>query len=416
MSDGWLNGRWGAACVLVVVCLAGGCGQSEGERPSGAWPVYRGPNRDGISTETGWLARWPEGGPKVLWKTNVGVGYSCVSVRDGRLYTMGNRDNKDTVFCFDAGTGAELWTTPYDCPAGENPGTRATPTLDGNRVYSISRDEQLFCLDAETGGELWSQDLRKTVGGRPPYWGYACSPVVLGRMLILQVGAKDGAVAALDKTDGKLIWKSGEGIGSYSTPTVYEADGKTRLAVFLGDGVVALDAETGEQLWKFPVKAKWNLTITDPIVVDDKVFVSAGYGAGAVLLQVTDGEPKPVWQTVEFSNHYTTSILWKGHLYGIDGDVERKPFLKCYEFATGVEKWSHKGLGKGSLMLADGKLIIMGETGELVVAEASPDGYKELARAKVLTGRCWTMPVLAGGRIYCRSHEGDLVCLDVSRR
>jgi outer membrane protein assembly factor BamB len=239
---------------------------------------------------------------------------------------------------------------------------------------------------------------------------------VFENMIFLQAGAKDATVVALDKADGKLLWKSRCGEASHSTPVVYRNgafDNKPCLAVFLGDGFVGLDAKTGAQFYKFPYTCKWGLTICNPLVVGDKVFISAGYGGGAVLVDVSGAEPKTAWKDINFSNQRTTSVLWKGHLYGIDGDNDRKPFLKCYEFATGKEMWSHAGLGNGSLMLADGKLIIQGEKGDLVVADATPDGYKELAHAKPLDGKCWTMPVLCAGRIYCRNHAGDLVCLDV---
>jgi outer membrane protein assembly factor BamB len=399
----------GLVVIMLWMCLASARAQDAD------WPQYRGPNRDGISKESGWTTDWPADGPPVAWKTNVGVGYSCVSVHDGRLYTMGNTDDRDSVLCLDAADGRKLWEYTYDCKAGRNPGTRVTPTLDDGRVYTVSRDMQMFCLDALRGTVIWSQKLRETIGARPPYWGYASSPAVLGDMLLIQAGATDGTVAALNKTDGKLVWKGGKGIASYCMPTVYRRGGKTRLALLLGDGAVGLDAATGEQLWKFPVKAQWNITITDPIVVGDHVFISDGYGVGSYMLKLNGEQPEVVWSTPEFANMYTTSVLWKGHLYGIDGDNSRKPFLKCYDWATGEEKWSYKGLGRGSLMLADGKLIVQGESGELAIAEATPGGYTELARAKVLSGRCWTMPVLVGGRIYCRSHEGDLVCLDVRR-
>jgi outer membrane protein assembly factor BamB len=379
-----------------------------------------GANQNGVSNETGWLAKWPAGGPKVAWKANVGVGFSAPAIANGKLYIMGGKDNKDTVRCLDAATGKELWSFTYDCAEEKydpNTGPRSTPAIDGNRVYTVSRRMQLYCFDADSGKVVWEQDLKKAVGARTPYWGYGSSPVVFENLLILMAGSKDGAVVALDKTDGKLVWKGGEGSGSYSTPVVYRKGGEARLAVFLGDGLVGLNANTGAQLYKFPVTAQWGITITHPLVVGDQVFISDGYKVGAYLLDVSGAAPKEAWKTVEFSNMRTTSVLWKGYLYGIDGDNERKPpMLKCYEFATGKEMWKHEGLGNGSLMLADGKLIIQGEEGDLVVAEASPDGYKELARAKVFEGKpkCWTMPVLCAGRLYARNQAGDLVCLDVS--
>ena len=408
------------ACVALAAVLVSA---STLEAQDGkSWPQFMGAQQNGISNETGWLTTWPAGGPKVAWQTNVGVGFSAPSIANGRLYVMGGKDNKDTVWCFDAASGKEIWKYSYDCKEpkhDQNTGPRVTPTVDGNRVYTVSRNLQLFCLDADTGAVIWQQDLADKQGavhGRVPWWGYGSSPVILGNLLILMVDAKEGAVAALDKNDGKLVWKGGVGKGSYTTPLVYTKDGKTCLAVFLGDGLVALDAKTGEQAWKFPVKAQYDLTITEPIVVGNQVFISDGYKVGSYLVDVSGAEPKMVWQSTEFFNQRTTSVLYKGCLYGIDGDNDRKPAFKCVEFATGKEMWKHEGLGNGSLMLAGDKLILQGEAGDLVVAEATPDAYKEIARAKPLSGQCWTMPVLCAGRIYVRNQAGDFVCLDVSAK
>ncbi len=408
--------------AAVVLAAAASLFAQDGK----SWPMYRGAIQDGASREAGWTANWPAEGPKVLWKTNVGLGFSAVSIANGKLYTMGGRDNKDTVWCLDAATGAEIWKFTYDCKDEANPGPRATPTIDGSRIYTVSRRGQVFCLEADSGKVVWQLVLKQAVAGRSMDHGYACSPRIFENLVILQANAKDGAVVAFDKADGKMVWKSGEGDGNYSTPVLYRKNGEARLAVFLADGLVSLDAKTGKQFFKFPYSCTWGLSICDPLVVGDKMFISAGYGGGAVLLDVTDDKPTVLWKTIEFSNQRTTSVLFKGYLFGIDGDNDRKPVLKCFDFATGKEMWAHEGLGNGSLMLAvdptdatsvrnrGGKLIIQGAKGELVVAEATSEAYKEIARAKPLDGQCWTMPVLCGGLLYVRSHEGELVCLDVS--
>ena len=395
--------------LTALVVIAGSAFAQDGA----SWPMYRGAKQDGISNETGWTTEWPATGPRILWKARIGNGFSSVAIAQGRLYTMGNRKDRDIVWCRDAATGDEIWQFSYDSRGEGYPGPRATPTVDGDRVYAVSRQAVLHCLDAETGKVVWKQDLRETLGARAPIHGYSSSPVVFEKFLIVQAGATDGAVAALDKADGKLVWKSGEGESGYSSPVLYEKDGTTCVAMFAGDALLGLDARTGRTLYRFPFPVLLNQAIANAIVSDGRVFLSAGYGAGAALVDVR-GEPKAAWKTVEFSNQFATSVLWKGCLYGFDGDNERKPFLKCIEWATGRVMWSKDGFAKGSLTLAAGKLIVLGGSGTLVIADASPDGYRELARAKIINGVCWTMPVLCAGRIYCRSQDGDLVCVDVS--
>ncbi|MBM3237793.1 alcohol dehydrogenase [Candidatus Poribacteria bacterium] len=371
------------------------------------WHQWRGPNRDGISTEKGWLSIWPEGGPKVLWKTSVGTGYSTVSVSNGRVYTMGNAEKTDTVYCLDANTGDVVWTHSYPCVAegGGHPGTASTPTVDGKVVYTLSRDGDLFCLDANLGKVIWSKVLQKDFKVKVPGWSFACSPLVLDNWLILDVGP----TLALDKATGNLVWKSKEYAPSYSSPFLFKFNGLRRLAVFPATGLVVLDAENGKELGILPWKGGPDVNAVTPIVAGDKIFISSGYDTGCALVQFSGNKLTTIWQNKTMRNHFNSCVLWEGHLYGFDETT-----LKCLDFQTGDEKWAQRGLGKGSLMLADGKLIVMGDKGDLVIAEVSPERFKEISRAKVLSGLCWTVPVLSGGKLYCRNHEGTLVCLDVS--
>ena len=406
-----------AAVVATVIILSGDAAWAQAAAPS--WPEYRGAKRDGISDET---FNWPEGGPKVAWRLNVGQGYSCVAVLIGKLYTMGNTNDEETVWCVDAATGKEIWKHTYPCKAvfisKDNAGSASTPTVDAKRVYTISQRGDMFCFEADTGKVVWSKKLKADYQARIPDHGYSCSPLVSEDLLIFEAGAKDGgALIAVNKMTGELVWKKGEGVVGYSSPVPYVKDGKPRVAALMGDCVLGLDARTGEQLWRFPYKVQWNITIPNPIVVGDKVFISSGYCGGAVLLDISaPAEPKVLWKTIEFSNQFTTPVLWKGYLYGFEGDNDRKPFLRCFDFNTGEQKWSQDGFGRGSLMLAGGKLLVMSEKGDLVIVDPTPDAYKELGRMHVLDGQCWTMPVLCGGKIYCRSHTGELVCLDVSAK
>lgn len=381
------------------------------------WPQWHGPNRDGISSETGWSSSWPEGGPKQAWKLSIGVGYSSVAVSDGRVYAMGNTDKTDTVYCLDANTGSEIWKHSYSCAAEGNgyPGPASTPTVDGGSVYTLSRDGHVHCLNAESGDVVWSKHVMEDFGANIPNWGFSASPLVMGKMLVLDVGM----ALALNKDTGELIWKTkdyGDSYrdeiktqgGGYSSAVAFSLNGSQALAVFNSTGLIILDPKNGQELMMYPWKTAYNINAATPIISGDEVFIASGYNVGGVLLKISDGKLTEIWKSEETRNQLNSSVLWEGHLYGFD---EKE--LKCLDWKTGEVKWTQKGLGKGSLMLADGKLIALGEKGTLVIAEASPASFNELASAKVLEGLCWTVPVLSNGKIYCLNHEGDLVCLDV---
>ena len=398
--------RSSIAVLAVLVCafvFAAGCGDAMGA--STDWPHWRGPNSDGISSESGWSTSWPQDGPKVLWKKTIGKGFSSIAVADGRAYTIGNINNTDHVWCFDAATGKELWKHTYRCKVGGHPGPRATPTVDGTSVYTLSREGHLFCFDAGTGKINWEKNVGRGLGITVPGWGFAGSPVVEGELLIINVGK---AGLALNKKSGDVIWKTGSEKAGFSTPSIYESKGKRCIAVFAAKGAVGLSM-SGKTLWEYPWKTKYDVNAVTPIVFDGKVFISSDYGTGCALLDISGSEPKEIWRNRRMKNHFNNCILWKGYLYGVDSSR-----LKCLDVKTGDEKWSWSNSGKGSLMLADGKLIVLSDKGVLSVAPATPEGFKPIASAKVLGGLCWTTPVLSGDRIYCRNREGDLVCLDVS--
>ncbi len=381
------------------------------------WPQWRGPNGNGVSAEKGWISTWPKEGPKVLWKKSLGMGYSTVTVSNGRVYTMGNSKKMDTVFCLDENTGNEIWKYSYQCAERSWPGTRIAPTVDGDRVYTLSQEGNLFCFDAVSGKVIWSKDLKNEMKAKIPEHGMTCHPLIVGNMMILEVGAEGGSVVAFDKKNGNVIWKSGnDGVG-YSTPSVYKVGGKDYLVVFTGDSVLGMNIPDGKILWDYNWETEYDCNIATPLVSGNKIFISAGYGMGCALLQINeDNKPIELWKNKEMANHFNSSVLWNGYLYGFHGAPNNnndKGELRCMDFNTGNVKWAQKDLGKSSLMLADGKLIVLSEKGELVIADASPNGFKELARAKVIDGTCWTVPVLSNGKIYCRSHEGELVCVDV---
>jgi len=392
---------WTIVVSLVSVIAMAPCGQAAD------WPQWRGPQRTGVSRETGWSSRWPASGPKRLWTAQVGAGHSSVAVVGGRVYTMGNVGNQDVVWCLQAATGKVIWKYAYPCPAGNYAGTRATPTVQDKCVYTLSRDGLALCLDAVTGRKLWKRNLVRLSGAPVPKWGVAGSPLVEGNLVIYNVGA---AGIALDKATGILAWKSAAGLGGYASPVAYTSRRQRGVALFAASGLVGLNPANGQRLWHYPWS--WNdpyqVNAADPIFWGDTVFISSAYNRGCALLKIGGATPSLVYRNTNMRNHINTCVLWNGFLYGSDQNT-----LKCLEIRSGKERWQSGRIGKGGLIIAAGKLIVLTERGVLLLAEARPDRYVEIARAKVLGGTCYAHPVLADGRIFCRNRDGELVCLDV---
>ena len=385
------------------------------------WPNWRGAGYNGISRETGWLTKWPEDGPEVLWEASIGIGFSSITVSNGRAYAMGNIGGSDYVYCFDAATGEEIWKKSYPCPLFDNlheGGPGATPTVDGDAVYTFSKKGDIIRFNAATGEIIWQKNVQDELGCTPPRWNFASSPLVIDDLVILNAGIRG---LALNKADGSVKWQNGPGTGAYSAAVPFDMDGKKCLAMLVAKEFIGLDVETGSALWQVPWETRSGISCTDVIISGDNMFVSTGYGYGCGLFKISLGdtpEAEEIYRNKNMSTQIDSAVLWEGYLYGFDGQVGRgslgRGILKCMELKTGEVKWSQEGMGTGTLMLADGKLIILSEDGKLVIAEASSEGFKEMASAQILTGKCWTVPVLANGRIYARNAPGKLVCVDVS--
>lgn len=379
------------------------------------WYRWRGPDLNGISKEKEWTTAWPKEGPKQLWKANVGIGFSSMTVSDGRVYTMGNKNDRDTVYCFDAATGKEVWQHTYDEPLDPRyyeGGTSGTPTVDGNMVYTLSRQGKLFALDASSGREQWSKDIAKEMKLEVPEWGFASSPLVEGELLVINAGTQG---AALDKKTGAAAWSTGKKASGYSTPVPFDFKGRRAVVLFAAQHLAAIEAKGGAEIWTFPWKTSYDVNAADPIIAGDRIFISSGYRTGGALLNVS-GRPTVVWKNQNMHNQMNAGVLIKDHLYGTSGQNGHAGDLRCVDFNTGEVKWKEASAGLGALMAADGKLIVLGEKGELIIAAATPEKFTPLARAQVLGGKCWTSPVLSNGRIFCRNSQGAVVCVDVSAR
>jgi len=384
------------------------------------WTFFRGPSYNGISTETGWSAEWPAGGPKVAWRADVGIGASSVVVAGNRMFTMGSRSgqDQDVVWCLDTESGRVLWQFAYSCKFDARQfegGPASTPTVDGSFVYALSYDGQLHCLNIEDGCVAWQKHLVEDFGGRYSSWKYAGSPLVVGERLILDTGADGNSTVALEKTTGRKIWGVGNDLAGYATPIPFQHAGRRGVLVFKARAMVAHHLKTGEELWRIDWRTYYDCNASTPSVVGDRLFISTGYGgrsARGALFQLGAGSPQQLWLNQDLETKMNSAVVYDGHVYCIS--EKSRGQLMCFDLRDGTIVWSESRFARyGTLMIADGKLIILDEKGEVVIADATPEEYRERARAKVLDGRCWVMPVLANGRIYAKDNMGRLVCLDV---
>jgi outer membrane protein assembly factor BamB len=407
-------GIWGIAVAIGILWAQG----SSAVRAED-WPNWRGPDHNGISRETGWDANKLKKGPTFLWRKQMGTGFASVAVSDGRVYAMGNTakpDGKsdqrqmDILWCFDARTGEEIWRYSYACllePKSHEGGPSATPTVEAGRVYILSKQGHVFCLDVKSGAVVWQKHLTNDYGVKPHEWGFSGSPIIVDDLIVLNAGTYG---LALRKQDGGLAWVNEKGASGYSSAVPYEQQGKKCAAILGNKEVYGLVAATGQVLWKQPWKTMYDESIPDAIIAGDRLFMSSGLGTGAALFQIQKDKLVQIWSHKEMQNWLSTSILWQDHIYGVD---TKDGALKCLDFQTGAVKWAHEGLGAGSVTLAGGRLIALSDKGRLMIAPASPAGYTELAAVQILEGKCWTVPVLADGRIYARNADGELVCIDV---
>lgn len=396
--------------TLAAICLFSNLASADD------WPFFRGPNYNGVSAETGWNAKFGSS-PKVAWKKNVGKGASGFVVVGNRAITMGNRNNEDVVSCFNPDDGSELWAFKYPCRFASRSfegGTASTPTVDGESVYTLSYDGQINCIKLSDGKSVWKKNAVREYSGKPPSWKYAGSPLVMGNLVIFDIGGSGNSTLALDKATGKKVWGSGSEQAGYATPIPFKIGKSRGVLVFKGKQLIALNAANGQKLWSMDWITSYNVNASSPTVTDNQFFVSSGYGGGrGALFPLTSKLPQPLWTNRGIKTKMSSCAIYQDHVYGVSEQGGR---LMCMSMKKGGQTvWKERGFGGGTMMIAGGKLVVLSSTGELVIAEASPAGFKPLSRARVLGGRCWVNPVLANGRIYCKNNKGDLVCLDVRK-
>jgi len=370
------------------------------------WPQWRGPNRDGISKETGLLKQWPAEGPPLAWKaTGAGRGFSSFSVANGKLYTMGLRGDREFIIAFDVATGKEAWATAngnaFRNDRGDGP--RGTPTVDGDRVYALGGSGDLSALDARTGKVVWTKNILKDFGGRNITWGISESPLIVGDKLLVNPGGPDASMVALNKSDGSVIWKSQSDKAGYSSAIPVQINGGTQVVFFTSQRAVGLDLKDGRLLWEYAKPSNNVANAATPIARGNRVFISSDYGTGGGVVEIKpDSTAQEIWFSKEMRNHHSSSVLVGDYLYGFSSAI-----LTAIKFDTGEIAWRDRSVGKGSLVYADGRLYCFSERDVVGLVEATPTGYVEKGRFRIEAGdlETWTHPVVAGGRLYLRDQD-----------
>lgn len=386
------------------------------------WPHWLGPNRNGATPEKGLLTAWPKSGPKLLWKVPGGEGYSTVAIAGGRAITQVQHDGAEYVLALDPAKGTKLWETKIATAYknGYGNGPRGTPSIDGKHVYVHSPSGPLVCLEADSGKIVWSVDLIKDFGGKKLNWGLAASPLVEGNLVYALPGAKGAAVAAFNKSDGKLAWKGGgDDQAGYATPMPVTVAGQKQIIFFNADGLFATTADDGKELWRVKWHTEYECNICTPLLIGkDQLFVSSGEDVGCAMFKLSAAAPEISWESKGkksvMENYWANSVYHDGYLYGISGHFDvKKMHLNCVDAKTGKQMWSVKNFGKCAITLADGHLFITMNNGELVSAKCNPKMYEEKARFQAIGEKNRTSVTIADKRMYVRDHE-NIYCFDVA--
>jgi outer membrane protein assembly factor BamB len=405
------------ALVVSWLILPGGSLRTAAQ-PSD-WFQWRGPNRDGHSTETGLLKEWPSGGPKELWRaTGAGTGFSSFSASNNRLFTLGARANIEYVMAFDAATGNRLWEVPngqrFRNDMGDGP--RSTPTIDGDRVYAFGGTGELVCLEAATGKKVWSVNVVNQFGGNTPYWGYSESPLIVNDRIILNAGGRRASIVALNKLNGQTIWQQHNDDAGYSSPMLLRTGSLQQVVFFTGQRGLAVDPRDGRLLWSYNRASNSTANIATPIVRGNRVFFSSDYGTGAALVEVRAAgniaSAQEVYFTRDMRNHHASSVVVGDHIYGFSSSI-----LTALKFDTGEMAWRNRSVGKGSLIYADERLYLYSEQGAVGLAEATPTEYRERGRFSIKASGppTWSHPIITNGRLIIRDQD-TIYAYDVKAR
>jgi outer membrane protein assembly factor BamB len=385
---------------------------------AGDWPRWLGPYGDNISREPNLAPEWPKGGPPELWSAEVGIGYASPVATGGRVYLFSMNGNRETLTCFDANSGAIVWneeggkgrTSSYA-------GTRATPCIDGGDIFTLGGAGELTCRDASTGERRWVLDILEETGATTLDWGTASSPLVSGNLVFVQVGQGGPVALAVDRKTGKIAWKSqAEGISGYASPILINVGGMPQLIVFGGKATFAMDPQDGRTIWEHKWQTSYDVNASTPIYRDGHLFLTSAYGTGATVLKLSkDGKPTEVWKGNQAQSRFQPAILDGDALY-----VNSEGTLVCLSWPSGSLRWRDEtnalklGIGGSLLRIPGGRMISLGERGQLSLSSVTPDGVKVISSVRNLEGtELWAMPLVYGGRLYVKGTQ-EFVCYDVS--
>jgi outer membrane protein assembly factor BamB len=413
----------GCACGAILLSLAAYAAD---------WPQWRGPRRNGVSSETGLLKEWPKAGPRLVWQAkDIGDGYATPSVVGNRVYLLSNRGlDNEFVQALSAQDGAQVWATrlgkvgnPGQMPSF--PTARSTPTVDGGLLYALGSDGDLSCLETASGKIRWRKSLRADFGGHPGQWAYSESPLVDGDALVVTPGGAQATLVALNKQTGETIWKSavpGGDDAAYASVIVVEAGGRKQYVQFLAKGLVGVDARTGQFLWRYDATGKGNTNIPSPVASGGYIYTSQGRGPGGLVRLTPAGQgvaAEQIYLQRGLPNSVGGSVVVGGAHYGTTGEA-----LVAADWATGKVLWQDAGTSGGAILAAENRLYIHSENGEVILAEATPEAYREKGRfmppdrpkpARAAMEKAWPYPVVANGRLYIRELD-SLWCYDISGR
>jgi outer membrane protein assembly factor BamB len=375
-------------------------------------PAFRGIHRDGVIPGADLNRDWKSHPPRELWRQPIGGGYAAIVGAGPLLVTIEQRKAREAVVCYDADTGLERWAYEYTADFQEalgGPGPRATPSIDGDRVYSLGATGHLACLDLRTGKPLWTREILE--GNANLAWGMCGSPLILGDLVIVNPGAQNAAakgkaVLALDKKSGDVRWAGGDTQAGYSSPQLATLAGREQILVFDGQGLGSYDPLSGSRLWWHPYPTYQGINVAQPIVLDgDRVFISAGYGVGGAMLQIArtgdQWEARPLWANTRLKCKFASPVMHQGYIYGLDDGI-----LACLDAKDGTQKWKGGRYGHGQILLARDLIFVQCEDGHIALLQATPERFAELARLKVFSNpKNWNTPLLMDGRAYLRNHE-----------
>lgn len=402
--------------TIIAVFVLLGFGRALAED----WPAYRGPRGDGISKETGLLESFPAAGLKKLWSDTVGIGYSSPVAVDGKVYlfsTIEDKDGiqKDTLRAYDADRGKVLWTAAYNNAwTGAYPGTRCSPVIEGDRIYTYGGAGDLAAWELGTGKPLWQVNVLKQTNSTPCEWGQGSNPLIVGDLIYVQCGKNGPVAVAVNKSSGKIVWQSEKGLGGYTQPVLVDVQGTKQLIIFGGDAIWAMNPQSGKMIWTHPWKTRYDVNSATPIYRDGHLFVTSDYNHGCIMLKLAADSATKLWENKEVMCRFQSPILEGNALY-----ANSEGTLKCLSWPDGAVKWSSKefriGMG-GSLVRVGDKFVLLGENGKIALAAGGADGFKLISEFQLVQGKeVWSSPLIYRGKLYAKGKD-DFVCVEFSAK